>query len=127
MIKKFEIIGVHIEVDPKLHSYITKKLGDLDRYIPRHSRESAHLEVRLNESKIDGKTQFICEVTLYLPHETINLTETAITVYGAIDIIKGKLKQQIQKYKDENMSGKQRRHLFRHLKNRLSSKLPKRS
>lgn len=126
MIQKFEITGVHVEINQQLREYIIKKLGSIDRYLPRHSRDSAHLEVRLNESKIDGKIQTICEVTLYMPHDTINLTESANTIYGAVDITKTKLKQRVQKYKDEHMNSKKRRHVFGRLRQRLSSKLPRR-
>lgn len=122
MVQKFEVTGIHFEIDKQMNSYVTKKLGSLDRYIPRHSRDSAHLEVLLSESKLDGKHQSICEATLYLPHETINLTEQAATMYAAIDIVKSKLKQRIQKYKDEHANGKQRRHIIGRIRRSLSGR-----
>jgi len=120
MVQKFEVTGVHFEIDKQMHKYVTNKLGNLDRYIPRHSRSSAHLEILLSESKLDGKHQAICEATLYLPHETINLTEKAINMHIAIDIVKSKLKQRIQKYKDEHANGKQRRHIIGRIRRQLS-------
>ncbi len=126
MIQKFEITGRHLEIDRRLREYIIKKLGDIDGYIPKHSRDSAHMEVLLGQSKIDGKQEATCEVTLYMPHETINIAESAVNMISAVDIVKVKLKQRIQKYKNESMSGKQRRHIFGRLQRHLSSKFPRR-
>jgi ribosomal subunit interface protein len=124
VIQKLEITARHLEIDSQLRKYAIKKLGDIDGYIPKHSRDSAHLEVLLSQSKINGKQEATCEVTLYMPHETINITESAMNMYSAVDIVKVKLKLRIQKYKDESMSGKQRRHIFGRLRRHLSSKLP---
>jgi len=126
VIQKFEITGRRLEIDRRLREYIIKKLGDIDGYIPKHSRDSAHMEVLLGQSKIDGKQEATCEVTLYMPHETINIAESAVNMISAVDIVKVKLKQRIQKYKNESMSGKQRRHIFGRLQRHLSSKFPRR-
>jgi ribosomal subunit interface protein len=122
VIKKFEITGRHLEIDGQLRKYVIKKLCDVDGYIPKHSRDSAHLEVLLSQSKIGGKQEATCEVTLYMPHETVNIAESAINMFSAVDIVKVKLKQRIQKYKDESTSGKQRRHIFGRLQRHLSSR-----
>lgn len=99
MIEKMEIAGVHMDVEPKLKKYVTKKMGAMDKYIPRHARESAHLEVKLKEGKLDHKKQYTCEVILYLPHDTITISETTVNIFAAVDIIETKLKNQIRKYK----------------------------
>lgn len=95
-----EISGVHMDVEPKLKKYVTKKMGVMDKYMPRHARESAHLEVKLIETKIKQRKEFTCEVILYLPHDTIRIAETTMNVFAAVDIIETKLKNQIRKYKE---------------------------
>ncbi len=55
MIKKMEIRGVHMHVDPKLYTYATKKIGKLDSYVSRHVRESLHAEVILKEEVLKTK------------------------------------------------------------------------
>jgi putative sigma-54 modulation protein len=112
MVQKLEITGEHYEVDDNLHKYITRKIGRLDKYMSKHSRESAHLEVRLKEQKADGKKQCVANVTLHLPKETIVVKESTLNMYAAIDIIQAKLKQQMQRYKDLHSSGKLHRRLF---------------
>lgn len=119
MFQKFEIHGVHATVDKKLKAYVTKKIGGLDRYISKHSRQSAHADVHLKEGKAKNNNRFTCEVTLYLPHQTIIVKESAVNMYAAVDIVEAKLKQQMQKYKDKHQSGKMHRHLFGRLKRKI--------
>lgn len=110
MLKKFEVQGTHS--NQKLKTYVDKKIGGLDRYISRHSRESAHAEVHLKESKSKDQNKACIEVTLYLPQQTIIIKEKALNMYAAVDIAETKLKQQLQKYKDMHGNGKTHRHLF---------------
>lgn len=112
MVQKLEIQGVHTTVDDKLRAYVTKKLGRLDRYMTRHARPSAHLQVHLKENKKKDNAHCTCEVRLRLPHQDIVIKESALNMYAAIDIVETKLKQHLQKYKELNGSGKYRRHMF---------------
>lgn len=99
MIAKMEISGVHADIDTDLHKYVTKKIGHMDRYIPRYARSSAHIEVQLKESKAKDKKQCTCEVILHLPQDTITVKETTLNMFAAVDIVETKLKNQIKKYK----------------------------
>lgn len=123
MIKKFEIQGVHTVVDDKLRAYVTKKIGGLDKYIARHSRESAHAEIHLKEGKAKSKSNDhrTCEVTLHLPKQTIVIKETARNMYAAVDIVEAKLKNQLQKYKDLHGNGKTHRRLFARFQRKMAS------
>ena len=44
---KLSIDGVHLGVNSDLEKYVNKKLGKLDRFIPKPMRDSAHAEVLL--------------------------------------------------------------------------------
>lgn len=112
MLQKFEITGVHTEINENLRKYITKKLGKIDRYLPKPARASAHLEVRLKESHIDGKMLSTCDVTLHMPHDTIKMKESTLNMYASVDVIQAKLKQQIERYKESRTDGKRQRRLF---------------
>lgn len=124
MFQKFEINGVHSKVDEKLKAYVTKKIGGLDHYISRHSRESAHAEVHLKEVSSKSNNRFVCEVTLYLPHQTIVVKERALNMYAAVDITEAKLKQQLKKYKDTHGGGKLHRHLMARFNRRQKTAPP---
>jgi putative sigma-54 modulation protein len=112
MVQKLEIAGEHYEIDENLRKYVTRKIGRLDKYLSKHSRESAHMEVRLKEQRANGAKQCVANVTLHLPHETINIKEATLNMYAAIDIVQAKLKHQMQRYKELHGDGKLRRHLF---------------
>jgi ribosome hibernation promoting factor len=111
MVERLEISGVHTTVDPALKKYISKKIGGLDKYIPRGLRKSAHAEVFLKESKAKNNNSCTCEVSLHLPSQQIIVKECALNMYAAADIAEAKLKLQLKKYKDVHANGKGRRHL----------------
>lgn len=125
MLKKFEIQGTNSNV--KLKAYVTKKIGNLDRYISKHYRESAHAEVHLKEEQSKDKNNSICEVTIYLPQQTIIVKEKALNMFAAVDIVETKLKQQLQKYKDKHGTGKTRRHVFARFRRQHPLQLPEES
>jgi len=115
VIEKLEISGVHTVVTPELRKYITKKLGKLDKYMPKHARESAHAEISLKESKSKEKKQCICEVVMYLPHGTLMAKEATMNMFAAIDIVEAKLKNQLKKYKETHSSLKIHRRVIARL------------
>ncbi len=100
MIQKIEIDGIHAEVTDDLKKYVTRKIGKLDKYLPRSARESAHAEVKLKEQKIKERKECTCEVILHVPGETLMTTETTMNMFAAVDIVETKLKNQLKKYKD---------------------------
>lgn len=116
MIEKIQVQAVHAEVDADLHKYITKKIGRLDKYLPKHARESAHAEVTVKESMIKTKKQHTCEAILHLPGATITTKETTVNIYAAVDIVEAKLLSQIKKYKAKHSSLKLRHRVLRRLK-----------
>jgi putative sigma-54 modulation protein len=118
MIQKLDITGVHLEVDDELKRYVQKKLGRLDRFIPKLSRESVHLEVKLKEGKAKNKDERTCEIILHLPGENIFVKESTINMYAAIDIVETKLHYQLKKYKELHASPRLHQRLLTRLKHR---------
>ncbi len=102
MIERLEINGIHTEVDDDLRKYVNKKIGKLDKYMPRHARESAHAEVKLKSSNSKGKKQCTCEVILTLPQDVITTKETTLNMFAAVDIVETKLKNQLKRYKGQH-------------------------
>jgi putative sigma-54 modulation protein len=112
MIERLDISGVHLQVDDDLRKYVHKKIGHLDRYIPKHSRQSAHVEIKLKESKAKDKKECTCEAILHLPHEVVSVKESTVNMYAAVDIVEAKLKSQLQKYKGLHANPKLHRRLL---------------
>lgn len=101
---KLEINGVHTDLDAKIKKYVTAKINKVEKYLPRHARESAHAEVFLKERKVKAKKECTCEVVLHLPKDTIRIEETTMNMYAAVDIVEAKLKNQLKKYKETHSS-----------------------
>lgn len=116
MIKKLEISGVHMAVGDDLRKYVVKKLGSLDKYIPRHARMSVHAEIKLKESRVKASEQRTCEIIVYLPQETITISESTVNVFAAVDIVEEKLKNQLRKYKEKHAVPRLRQRLMARLK-----------
>lgn len=120
MINRLEVNGVHTKADKKLHDYVTKKIGKLDRYLSRHARESVHVEVFLKEAKSKTKKEYTCEVVIHLPKSIVTVKETTMNVFAAIDIVEAKLKNQLKKYKETHNPLKLHRRALAQLKRSIS-------
>ena len=116
MVQRLEITGVHFVVDEDIKTYVHQKLGKLDQYVSRHTRESLHIDVKLKASKAKNKQRFTCEVILHLAGETFRLHETGQTMPEAIDIAEEKLKIHLKKYKDLHTSPKLHQRFMARLK-----------
>src|ERR1700722_8634700 len=99
MIERLDIDGVHMDVDDNTRRYVQKKIGRLDKYLPKSAKASAHAEVALMTNH-DEANRNTCEVTLYLPKEVINVKESTVSIFAAIDIVEAKLTNRLKKYKD---------------------------
>lgn len=116
MIKTIQIDGVHTKLNKDLDLYVHKKIGTLDRFISRKSRESVKAEVKLKEAKGKDKSKrFTCEVIVKLPKDKIAIHEKGSSFLEAIDLSEDKLKIQLKKYKEKHGDP----HLHRRVINRL--------
>jgi putative sigma-54 modulation protein len=118
MINKLEIDGIHLEVNDDLRKYVAKKIGKLDKYVPKHARESVHVVVKLKELKAKTRLERMCEVVMHLPHENITVSEKTSSVYAAIDIVEEKLKTQLHKYKEMHATPRFRQRVLARIKRR---------
>lgn len=109
MIDNLVISGVHFDLDEDLKKYVQKKIGSMDKYLPRQSRETVRVEVRLKGRHAKDKKTNICEVTLHLPHGLMIVTESAMNIYAAVDIAEAKIKNQLIKNKSEIVHSKIRK------------------
>jgi ribosomal subunit interface protein len=116
MISKLEINGVHMSVGDDLRAYVHKKIGGLEKYVPKNARKSVHVEVKLKESKAKDKNERTCEVIMHLPQEVMTISETTNNVFAAVDIVEAKLKTHLKKYKDMHANPKLHQRIIARLK-----------
>jgi len=115
MITNIDITGVKYQLDETTRKYVVKKIGRLDRFLPRHARKSVSASVKLKEVNREHGNKYEAEVILNVPDKRITAKDTTLNILAAIDIVEAKLASQLHKYKDEHVlhAGKQRRTLSR--------------
>ena len=114
MIKNIQIAGVHTKLTAEEEMFIDKKIGSLDKFIPRKHRQAARAEVKLDESKRKtAKDKFTCEVIFHLPHGMITVTEKSPSILSAIDVAENKLKIQLKKHKEKHSGPRIHRRLVK--------------
>ena len=100
MINSIEITGVQFDVDQTTRKYVMKKIGRLDRYLPRHARKSVSAAVKLREVNHDHGNKYEAEVILNLPDKTLTARDYTLNVLAAVDSVEAKIVTQLHKYKE---------------------------
>jgi putative sigma-54 modulation protein len=103
MIESIDITGTRYEVDETTRKYVLKKIGRLDRYLPRHARKTATADVRLRQVNADHGNKYEAEVILNIPDKRITAVDSTVNMLAAVDIIEAKLVTQLRKYKEANI------------------------
>ena len=104
MIHSISLTGVRLDIDNQTKKYVLKKIGRLDRFLPRHARKSVTAEVILKEVNRDHGNKYEAEVILSVPDSTLTAKDSTMNVMAAIDIVEAKLASQLRKYKDKKMT-----------------------
>lgn len=99
MITAIDITGVKFELDATTKKYVTKKIGRLDRYLPKHARKSVSAEVKLKEVNRDHGNKYEAEVILHVPDKELTAKDSTVNILAAVDIVEAKLVAQLRKYK----------------------------
>jgi putative sigma-54 modulation protein len=110
MIARIDTTGINMTLGDDIKKYIAKKLGKLDKYIPRHARKSVHLEVKLRETNNRLGNKYECEVLLHLPAANLQAKEATLNMFAAVDIVEAKLKNQLVKYKQAHIAHLREKH-----------------
>ncbi len=98
---QLQLSGRKFEIDEELKAYIERKLGGLDKYLPRgHKNQGMSVEIFRDPSgKEDNRYKIVAVLRVQGPDL---VAETAtINPHSAVDIAEQKLKIQIRKYKDK--------------------------
>lgn len=119
MIERIDITSKKYQLDDAIKKYVNKKIGRLDRFMPRHARKTARAEVILRQPNMKHGNKYECEVILHLPDETITVSDTTLNMFAAVDIVEEKLKNQLKRYKDMRLSRKKGIGLIGRFKRRM--------
>jgi putative sigma-54 modulation protein len=103
MIEAIDITGVKYELDDATKKYVTKKIGRLDRYLPKHARKSAAASVKIKQVNRDHGNKYEAEVILTVPDKVLTAKDSTVNALAALDIVEAKLINQLRKYKQTTM------------------------
>ncbi|HEY5695233.1 MAG TPA: ribosome-associated translation inhibitor RaiA [Candidatus Saccharimonadales bacterium] len=101
MIGSIEITGVKYELDTATKRYVTRKIGRLDRYLPKHARKSASASVLIKQVNRDHGNKYEAEVILTVPDKVLTAKDSTVNALAALDIVEAKLVNQLRKYKQD--------------------------
>lgn len=101
-----EITGVRYTPDEPTKKYVTKKIGALSRFLPRHARKTFSAEVVLEEVNRAHGNKYECSVKVVVPGKTIEAKDSTMNMMAAVDIVEAKLAEQLKKYKEMNEPAK---------------------
>jgi putative sigma-54 modulation protein len=110
MVSQVKVTGIAYDVDDITRKYVIKRIGRLDRYLPRHARKSVSVEVKLEQVNHDHGNKYEAEVILDVPGGLITAKDSTSNIFAAIDIVEAKVRKQLVDYKQANIAhiGKRR-------------------
>lgn len=102
MIEKIEITGSNYKVEESFQRYATKRIGKLDRYLPRGSKKDVVAKVVVTEVDRAHGNKYAISVAMEIPGgKVIAAKDECSNVFAGIDIVEAKLMGQIRRYKLE--------------------------
>ena len=103
MIDKIEITGNKYKIEESFRKYATKRIGKLDRYLPRGSKKDVIAKIVITEVDRSHCTKYEISAAMEIPGgKVIAAKDESSNVYAGVDIIEAKLMGQIRRYKLES-------------------------
>jgi len=123
MVTRIKVTGIGFEVDDSMRKYVIKRIGRLDRYLPRHARKSVSAEAKLEQVDHDHGNKYEAEVILIIPGGPITAKDSTGSMFAAIDIVEAKIRSQLMDYKQANIAHIGRRRIMSRFKQSFSREL----
>lgn len=112
MIEKIEITGNEYKVDDSFKKYTEKKIGHLDRYLPRGTKKDVVARVVITEiGKSKGEKYEIAAAMEITGGKVLAAKDECSNVFAGVDLVEAKLMGQIRRYKLEVQPHRQKRSL----------------
>ena len=103
MIAAIDITGIKYDVDETTRKYVLRKIGRLDRYLPRHARKSATVDVRLRQIDADHGNKYEADIVFNVPDKRLTAKDSTVNMLAAVDIVEAKIVAQLHKYKEASL------------------------
>ena len=126
MIKNINITCMSYDIDEVTRKEVLKKLGGLDKYLPRHALNSAVMDVKLidaSKKRNHFDEKYEVEIILSIPGEVINAKGLSGTILLALDAAAAKAQSQLRDYKQKNIAHIGRRGILSRFKRSFKREL----
>lgn len=112
MIEKIEITGNDYKVEDGFRKYVEKRIGKLDRYLPRGAKKDVVAKVQVSEIGKTRGDKYEISVSMELTGgKTLAAKDECTNVFAGVDLVEAKLTGQIRRYKLEMQPHRQKRSL----------------
>ena len=102
MIEKIELSGNDYRVEEPLKKYVEKRIGKLDRYLPRGYKKDVVAKVVVSEIGKSKGEKYEISVAMDIPGgKVIAAKDEASNVFAGVDLLEAKLDGQIRRFKTE--------------------------
>ena len=102
MIDKIDLSGHNYKVSDSFKKYAVKRIGKLDRFLPRGSKKDIIAKIVVSEVDRAHNNKYEISVAMEIPGgKVITAKDECSNVFAGIDIVEAKLKGQIRRYKLE--------------------------
>ncbi len=93
------ITGKNIEINDTLRSYVEKKIGRLDRYLPNVI--DGRVELEKAEGARAAEDRQVAQVTLRTKNAVLRAEEASNDIFASIDAVVEKMQRQADRYKNK--------------------------
>lgn len=112
MIEKIEITGSDFKVEEGLRKYTEKRIGKLDKYLPRGSKKDVVVKVIVSEIGKSKGDKYEISAAMEIPGgKVLAARDECSNVFAGVDLVEAKLTGQIRRYKLEAQPHRQKRSL----------------
>lgn len=102
MIDKIEVSGNGFKVEEPFRKYTEKRLGKLDRYLPRGSKKDVVAKIVVTEIGKAKAEKYEISAAMEIPGgKVIAARDECSNVFAGVDLVEAKLAGQIRRYKLE--------------------------
>ena len=112
MIEKIEITGNGYKVEEGLKKYVEKRIGKLDKYLPKGSKKDVVVKVIVAEISKNKGDKYEISVAMEIPGgKVIAAKDECSNIFAGVDLVEAKVTGQIRRYKLEMQPHRQKRSL----------------
>ena len=112
MIEKIDVTGNDYKIDESLKKYVEKRLGKLDKYLPKKAKKDVICKVVVEGiGRAKGDKYEISAAMELTGGKVIAARDECSNVFTGVDLVEAKLLGQIRRYKLEVQPHRQKKSL----------------